>query len=64
MIDNIFEEENQKLDVTIQSIDEHINKHDVWLNKTKAEVGGGDSEVEQRRLKEKLKNNIIISRVL
>ena len=62
MIDNIFEEENQKLDVIIQSIDEQINGHDVWLNKTKAEIGGGESEVEQRRIKEKLKNNLIAAR--
>jgi len=62
MADEIFEEENQKLDITIQSIDEQINRHDAWLNKTKAEAGVGESAKEQRRVKEEEKRKLTLAR--
>ncbi|MFC1874506.1 HelD family protein, partial [Chloroflexota bacterium] len=34
----------------------------VWLNNTKAKLGGGEPQVEQRRIKDKIKNNLIAAR--
>ena len=62
MADEIFEEENQKLDFTIESIVEQINRHDAWLNKTKAEAGAGESAKEQRRVTEEARDNLIAAR--
>jgi DNA helicase-2/ATP-dependent DNA helicase PcrA len=62
MEDQIRKEEEQKLRETIQQIDSQISDCDKWLNKTKDEVGGGESEREQRKIKEGKKRNLEFAR--
>jgi len=62
MADEIFEEECQKLDITIQSIDEQIEGRDAWLNKSKSEAGWGEPAKEQRRVFEEVKRKLTLAR--
>ena len=62
MADEIWKEENEKLVKTVQQIDEMIDYRRGWLNKTKDEVGGRETQVKQRELFEKERKNLIKAR--
>lgn len=58
MEDTTRREEENKLKETIVRIDQMVNEYEQWLNKSKAEVGGGETEREVRRIYEKEKRNL------
>ena len=62
MEDEIWKEEEGKLAKTVEQIDVMIEYRWRWCNKTKDEVGGGESEVKQRELFEKERTNLINAR--
>lgn len=62
MVDDIKREEQDKLTETINGIDELIEQREIWLNKTKDEVGGREAEVAERRLWEEEKKYFIAVR--
>lgn len=62
MVDETWKEEKGKLVETVTQIDKMIDYRWSWLNKTKDEVGGRETQVKQRELFEKEKNNLIKAR--
>jgi len=62
MVDEIWEEEKQKLAETVQQIDEMITYRQNWMNKTKEEAGSGEPQVKLRELYEQEKEKLIKAR--
>ncbi|MBI4256922.1 UvrD-helicase domain-containing protein [Candidatus Uhrbacteria bacterium] len=59
MVDEIWEEEKQKLAETVQQIDEMITYRQNWMKKTKEEAGSGETQAKQRELYEQERENLI-----